>query len=1032
MGLFGKISSPKSFFKKKKDEPEPEPEPEPEAEPPAATPEPAAEPEPAAPAPECWALAGSRRGQERHVGPFVSVQLVETATGKALKKPHDKARKTNVVKKTLAPRFADEAFVFDDAPLQCLQFQVFDWNAGVMGIGSGKAKPLGVCSVDLQGHWDLQPDLGPDGQGAPMWLKLLPLATEKEKKGRSSIAAAGDLEVKFVLTAGTGDANADAALAADKARWFLKIADKNTFGGGGSSDPFVTLTFGDGKPVKTKVVKKNLEPVWMESFELAVPLPKDKKKDPSSPGKARALPSLTVLVEDKDALTSDFLGKCSKGEPAADRGQVQLALKMVYDAANDPSEDRPFFLDGPTLAEHEDRDPNELRVAVCRARDLKAMDAAVPFSSVGKTSDPYVKVELKQHKGGKTKTKKKTLAPVWNETFAFDLAGGSKGAQSSGTATEDAPEHVDFHVYDHDLIGSDDFLGLACVPLATLLEAKHKPVTAWYPLGEKSQRAGGDGSLGAVMLCCQWRYNVELDFRPFCDADDAHADKPPNEVRVALFRGRGLAIKDKNLLSSGGSSDPRVRFVLLGGAVEEDPKRRKKQEKERTWKSSTRKKTLDPIWREVFARELRPPKEDDLAATKNWSPPLLRCICEDVDELTSADFMGQLDIALEALIADRPTVDASWRALAPDPDGKASSNVTGELHVAVQWRFNPELEFDPWVDDALPGNPERPPNELRVVGARPRPERQGQARALGPGSSDPRVTFKVIREGGVKGAAEPLKPWKSKTVSKSLSPSWNETYGFDLLPPQEGEPPWVLRCICEDIDELTSADFMGQADVALAPLGESRARSRDWHELVSADGGSSNVTGELEIVTQWHYNPALDFDPWADEAVDAHHGTKRLKCKSKTIKKSLDPSWRETFSLELPEGEYMEGETKIDFGANGPILEVTIEDVDELTSADFMGELNIPLEPLKKQRTRAWHPLQADAEGKHKSSNVCGEVELVLYWTYNEALDFDPFLEEDVFPEKPSNELRIGLAQGRNLAIRIRTSSGPAGPATRA
>ncbi|KAH8046598.1 C2 domain-containing protein [Aureococcus anophagefferens] len=603
----------------------------------------------------------------------------------------------------------------------------------------------------------------------------------------------------------------------------------------------------------------------MESFELAVPLPKDKKKDPSSPGKARALPSLTVLVEDKDALTSDFLGKRrARGGP----GQVQLALKMVYDAANDPSEDRPFFLDGPTLAEHEDRDPNELRVAVCRARDLKAMDAAVPFSSVGKTSDPYVKVELKQHKGGKTKTKKKTLAPVWNETFAFDLAGGSKGAQSSGTATEDAPEHVDFHVYDHDLIGSDDFLGLACVPLATLLEAKHKPVTAWYPLGEKSQRAGGDGSLGAVMLCCQWRYNVELDFRPFCDADDAHADKPPNEVRVALFRGRGLAIKDKNLLSSGGSSDPRVRFVLLGGAVEEDPKRRKKQEKERTWKSSTRKKTLDPIWREVFARELRPPKEDDLAATKNWSPPLLRCICEDVDELTSADFMGQLDIALDALIADRPTVDASWRALAPDPDGKASSNVTGELHVAVQWRFNPELEFDPWVDDApLPGNPERPPNELRVALVRGRdlsvkdkPVLWGQG--LGPArhlQGHPRG-----RRQGRRGAPSR----KSKTVS-SLNPSWNETYGFDLLPPQEGEPPWVLRCICEDIDELTSADFMGQADVALAPLGESRARSRDWHELVSADGGSSNVTGELDIVTQWHYNPALDFDPWADEAVDA-------------------------------------------------------------------------------------------------------------------------------------------------------------------
>ena len=449
MGLFGKISSPKSFFKKKKDEPEPEPEPEPEAEPPAATPEPAAEPEPAAPAPESeppaappspakpaapsapapaapaggappWTtgrlsvkVLGARglaaADKSGTSDPFVSVQLVETATGKALKKPHDKARKTNVVKKTLAPRFADEAFVFDDAPLQCLQFQVFDWNAGVMGIGSGKAKPLGVCSVDLQGHWDLQPDLGPDGQGAPMWLKLLPLATEKEKKGRSSIAAAGDLEVKFVLTAGTGDANADAALAADKARWFvdepqedesssaptgepntllvavvrarqLKIADKNTFGGGGSSDPFVTLTFGDGKPVKTKVIKKNLEPVWMESFELAVPLPKDKKKDPSSPGKARALPSLTVLVEDKDALTSDFLGKCTvapaalpaveadgaapptwyplcdkKGEPAADRGAVQGRKRVIQRRFNVSVPRARVSETAPTLRERSER-----------------------------------------------------------------------------------------------------------------------------------------------------------------------------------------------------------------------------------------------------------------------------------------------------------------------------------------------------------------------------------------------------------------------------------------------------------------------------------------------------------------------------------------------------------------------------------------------------------------------------------------------------------------------------------------------------
>ena len=71
-------------------------------------------------------------------------------------------------------------------------------------------------------------------------------------------------------------------------------------------------------------------------------------------------------------------------------------------------------------------------------------------------------------------------------------------------------------------------------------------------------------------------------------------------------------------------------------------------------------------------------------------------------------------------------------------------------------------------------------------------------------------------------------------------------------------------------------------------------------------------------------------------------GTKYLNVKSKCIKKSLDPSWRETFSLPLTK-DYSEDEKPIDFGINGPILEVTCEGVDTVSSADFMGELNLPV-----------------------------------------------------------------------------------------
>ena len=53
----------------------------------------------------------------------------------------------------------------------------------------------------------------------------------------------------------------------------------------------------------------------------------------------------------------------------------------------------------------------------------------------------------------------------------------------------------------------------------------------------------------------RWRYNPELDFDPYPDGElkPAYEDKAPNELRLALVQARGLAIKDKNLLSKGGA-----------------------------------------------------------------------------------------------------------------------------------------------------------------------------------------------------------------------------------------------------------------------------------------------------------------------------------------------------------------------------------------------------------------------------------------------------------------------------------------------
>jgi hypothetical protein len=74
----------------------------------------------------------------------------------------------------------------------------------------------------------------------------------------------------------------------------LRAADGTTFGGAGSSDPYVELVVGKQKQ-KTKVVKKDLNPVFVEKFSF-------KAADAQIP--------LQVLIHDHDDFgTNDFLGR---------------------------------------------------------------------------------------------------------------------------------------------------------------------------------------------------------------------------------------------------------------------------------------------------------------------------------------------------------------------------------------------------------------------------------------------------------------------------------------------------------------------------------------------------------------------------------------------------------------------------------------------------------------------------------------------------------------------------------------------------
>ena len=68
----------------------------------------------------------------------------------------------------------------------------------------------------------------------------------------------------------------------------------------------------------------------------------------------------------------------------------------------------------------------------------------------------------------------------------------------------------------------------------------------------------------------------------------------------------------------------------------------------------------------------------------------------------------------------------------------------------------------------------------------------------------------------------------------------------------------------------------------------------------------------------------------------------------------------------------------------------------------------------------------ADADGKKGSSNVTGDLELVVQWRHNPALAFAPFADavEDVPEGKKPNELRVAAIQARRLAVKDKSMMG--------
>jgi C2 domain/EF-hand domain pair len=119
-----------------------------------------------------------------------------------------------------------------------------------------------------------------------------------------------------------------------------------------------------------------------------------------------------------------------------------------------------------------------LTVSVIEAKDLVPMDA-------NGFSDPYVILECENQKV-QSKYIPKTLNPIWNEEFTFNIETGTGDLKVT--------------VMDKDNIMQDDFEGEVCIPLSTFQDQmKHDQIYYLDKQPDSSKK-----SQARIHLCIQW------------------------------------------------------------------------------------------------------------------------------------------------------------------------------------------------------------------------------------------------------------------------------------------------------------------------------------------------------------------------------------------------------------------------------------------------------------------------------------------------------------------------------------------------
>ncbi|XP_045652223.1 multiple C2 and transmembrane domain-containing protein 1 isoform X9 [Ursus americanus] len=425
---------------------------------------------------------------------------------------------------------------------------------------------------------------------------------------------------KKINTAGTS--NADVPLA-DPGMYQLDITLRRgqslaARDRGGTSDPYVKFKIGGKEVFRSKIIHKNLNPVWEEKACILV----EHLREP-----------LYVKVFDYDfGLQDDFMG-------SAFLDLTQLELNRPTDVTltlKDPHYPDHYLgiillsiILTPKEGEHRDVtmlmrkswkrsskfQTQSLRlsdvhrksqlwrgivsITLIEGRDLKAMDS-------NGLSDPYVKFRL-GHQKYKSKIMPKTLNPQWREQFDFHLY-------------EERGGIIDITAWDKDAGKRDDFIGRCQVDLSALSREQTHKLELQLEEGEGhlvllvTLTASATVSISDLSVnSLEDQKEREEILRRYSPLRIFHNLKDVGFLQVKVIRAEGLMVADVT-----GKSDPFCVVELNNDRL----------------LTHTVYKNLNPEWNKIFTFNIK-----DIHS-------VLEVTVYDEDRDRSADFLGKVAIPL--------------------------------------------------------------------------------------------------------------------------------------------------------------------------------------------------------------------------------------------------------------------------------------------------------------------------------------------------------------------------------------------------